>query len=252
MKKVVVSGGFDPVHVGHLELIKNAKKLGDHLTIILNTDKFLLEKKGFIFMPFSERKKILLGFSYVDKVIRCIDKDNTVSLTLKALKKNKQVDIFANGGDRKNVKDVPEFDVCKKNGIKMIFDVGGEKIQSSSDLVKKFVNYKEERPWGFFENLLEDKNLKVKKISINPFQKISTQYHNFRQEKWIVVKGRGKFDIGGETFEGNENKNFFIPKKEIHSIENTGKSKLIIIEIQTGTKLDEEDIVRLKDIYGRV
>ena len=66
------------------------------------------------------------------------------------------------------------------------------------------------------------------------------------------MKGKGKFDIGGKHFEGNENKNFFIPKREIHSIENTGKSKLIIIEIQTGTKLDEDDIVRLKDLYGRV
>lgn len=252
MKKVVVSGGFDPAHVGHLELLKNAKKLGDHLTVILNTDKFLLEKKGFVFMPFNERKKILLGFKYVDKVIRCIDKDNTVSLTLKTLKKNKQVDIFANGGDRKNIKDIPEFKICKQNGIQMIFDVGGEKIQSSSDLVKKFSNYRENRPWGFFENLLEEKNLKIKKITINPAQKISTQYHNFREENWIVVKGRGKFDIGDKTFEGNENKNFFIPKKEIHSIENLGKSKLIIIEIQTGTKLDEKDIVRLKDLYGRV
>ena len=82
MKKIVVSGGFDPVHVGHLELLQEAKKLGDHLTVILNSDRFLKEKKGFIFMPFRERKKILLGFNCVDKVINCIDNDATVCETL--------------------------------------------------------------------------------------------------------------------------------------------------------------------------
>ena len=77
MKKIVVSGGFDPVHIGHLKLLEEAKLLGDHLTVILNSDKFLRDKKGFAFMPFNERKKILMGFKVVDKVIKCIDKDNT-------------------------------------------------------------------------------------------------------------------------------------------------------------------------------
>ena len=89
MKKIVVSGGFDPVHIGHLELLEDAKKLGNHLTVILNSDRFLQQKKGFIFMPFEERKKILLGFSCVDKVVRSIDKDNTVCETLKSLRKKK-------------------------------------------------------------------------------------------------------------------------------------------------------------------
>tara|TARA_B100002019_G_scaffold287766_1_gene300286 strand:+ start:661 stop:1419 length:759 start_codon:yes stop_codon:yes gene_type:complete len=252
MKKVVVSGGFDPVHVGHLELLKNAKKLGDYLIIILNTDKFLLEKKGFVFMPYTERKKILLGFRYVDKVIKCIDKDNTVSLTLEYLKKNGEVDIFANGGDRKNIKDIPEFEICKKNGIQMKFDVGGGKVQSSSDLVKKFLNFKEKRPWGFFENLLEEKNYKVKKLTVHPGQKISFQFHKYRNEKWFAIKGKGLVHIEDKKLKFKKGLSFEIMKGEKHSVENTGKSNLEIIEIQFGKKVLEEDIVRLKDIYGRV
>ena len=137
MSKVVVSGGFDPVHVGHLDMLEEARNLGSHLTVILNSDRFLLEKKGFIFMPFKERKKILLGFSCVDRVERCIDQDDTVCETLNVLKSKDMVDIFANGGDRKNEDDLPESEICKKLNIKMIFNVGGDKIQSSSDLVKK-------------------------------------------------------------------------------------------------------------------
>ena len=136
MKTVVVSGGFDPVHIGHLQLFEEAKKLGDHLIVIVNSDKFLEEKKNFVFMPLIERKQIILGFSCVDEVIDSIDEDHTVRKTLQKLSTNRKIDIFANGGDRKNLEDIPEYEICKKNKIEMIFDVGGGKIQSSSDLTK--------------------------------------------------------------------------------------------------------------------
>jgi len=252
MKKIVISGGFDPVHVGHLEMIKEARSLGNHLTVILNSDRFLKEKKGYIFMPYKERKKILLGFKAVDKVVRCIDKDNTVNETLKILKNKNLIDIFANGGDRKNKSDIPEFKICKENNIKMVFGVGGGKIQSSSDLVTKFLNYRENRPWGFFENLLEDKAYKVKKLVIFPNERISFQFHNFRKEKWYVVKGIGKVFIDKKVFKCKKGSSFEIKKKEKHSIENNGKSLLEIIEIQSGSKFIEEDIVRLQDKYGRI
>ena len=86
MKRVTVSGGFDPVHIGHLQMLDDAKALGDHLTVILNSDKFLLEKKGYIFMPYKERKKILLGFKAVDEVIKCIIKTILLKKLLKASK----------------------------------------------------------------------------------------------------------------------------------------------------------------------
>ena len=251
MKKVVVSGGFDPVHAGHLELLEEARKLGSQLTVILNSDKFLKEKKGYIFMPFAERKTILLGFSCVDKVIKCIDKDQTVCQTLKKLKERNEIDIFANGGDRESVNDIPEYRICKENGIQMIFDVGGGKIQSSSNLIKQFKNYLENRPWGYFENLLEEKKIKVKKLVIFPNQKISVQYHNYRSEKWYISKGKGNVFIDDKKFACKKGSLFNIEQKQVHSIENTGKSNLEIIEIQTGTKLAEDDIFRLEDLYGR-
>lgn len=251
MKKVVVSGGFDPVHIGHLRMFIKAKSLGDHLTVILNNDNFLLEKKGFYFMPFKERKEILMGFSSVDEVIESLDTDNTVIKSIESLVKEKSIDIFANGGDRKNVKDIPEYQICKDNNIEMIFDIGGEKIQSSSDLVSSFSNYKEERPWGRFENLLEEKNFLVKKLSVKPNQKLSLQYHNERSEFWVVVNGKGIITIDDEKVECIPGSRFFIKKKQKHRIENDGSIDLELIEVQLGDTLSEDDIVRIEDSYGR-
>lgn len=128
---IAVSGGFDPVHIGHIRQFKSAKKLGDRLYVILNSDRFLKNKKGFIFMPFKERKEILESIKYIDKVISCTDKDQSVCKTLAKLKPN----IFAKGGDR-TLGNIPEADVCRKYKIKMVFNVGGGKIQSSSKLTK--------------------------------------------------------------------------------------------------------------------
>ena len=134
----------------------------------------------------------------------------------------------------------------------MVFDIGGGKIQSSSDLVSQFKNYKEIRPWGYFENLLESKNYKVKKLVIHPGEKISYQFHNFRSEVWNIVTGTGKVFIDKEVLPCKKGSSFKIKKKQKHSIENTGKKDLEIIEIQAGSKLIEEDIVRIQDKYDRI
>jgi len=130
-KTVAVSGGFDPLHVGHIQYFRKAKELGDELIVILNSDKFLLNKKGYIFMSYKERKEIIESIRCVDKVVPCIDKDQSVCKTLEKIKP----DIFAKGGDR-TLLNIPEKEVCERLGIKMIFGVG-EKIQSSSWLVDK-------------------------------------------------------------------------------------------------------------------
>lgn len=134
VKTVAVSGGFDPIHIGHIRMFKEARKLGDKLIVILNSDKFLKEKKGFVFMPFKERKEIIESIRYVDEVTPCFDKDNTVCNTLSSLKP----DVFANGGDRKEG-NVPEKPVCDKYNIEMVYNVGGGKIQSSSWLTDRFM-----------------------------------------------------------------------------------------------------------------
>lgn len=129
-KIVAVSGYFDPLHKGHIEYFRLAKKLGDELVVILNNDKQAVLKKGKSFMPLEERKIILESLKDVDNVFISIDEDLSVCKSLEILKP----DIFAKGGDRFS-NEIPETPICKKLGIKII-DGLGEKIQSSSNLIK--------------------------------------------------------------------------------------------------------------------
>ena len=131
-KLIAISGGFDPIHIGHIRLIKAASELGS-LVIILNTDEFLMRKKGYVFMPLAEREEVLENIKGVGRVVVSIDEDDSVSRTLELVKPA----IFANGGDRDSAKEIREAAVCSRLGIQMIFDVGGGKIQSSSDLIHK-------------------------------------------------------------------------------------------------------------------
>lgn len=130
-KTVTVSGGFDPIHIGHIRMIREASKLGK-LIVILNNDAFLIRKKGRAFMPIEERKEILENLKGVDSVFISIDEDDSVCKSLEAI----IPDIFANGGDRKDESEIREAEVCKRLGIKMVFNVGGGKVQSSSWLTK--------------------------------------------------------------------------------------------------------------------
>jgi len=138
---VAVSGGFDPIHVGHVEMFYEAKALGDELVVILNNDNWLQKKKGHVFMPQEERKEIIEALKPVDKVVltkhKPGDEDVSVCRALEEIKP----DIFANGGDRKPDGDpVPEVELCGKLGIEMVYNVGRRgKIQSSSWLVGKYL-----------------------------------------------------------------------------------------------------------------
>ena len=128
MKVVAISGYFDPIHVGHLEYINMAKKLGDKLVVIVNNNYQCELKKGKPFMDEKDRVTVVSNLKNVDEVFLSIDKDKTVCASLEKIKP----DIFANGGDRKNY-EIPESVICKKYDIKII-DGLGEKIRSSSDL----------------------------------------------------------------------------------------------------------------------
>jgi len=132
MKIIAASGYFDPLHAGHIEYLEMAKKLGDKLIVIVNNDEQARLKKGFEFMPFEERMKIVKALEMVDEVFASIDKDESVCKSLKAIKPH----IFAKGGDR-NTGNIPEVGVCDECGIKIIEGLG-KKIQSSSELIGKF------------------------------------------------------------------------------------------------------------------
>jgi len=133
-KLVMVSGGFDPIHVGHLRMFQEAKKLGDELLVVLNCDAWLVRKKGKAFMSSVDRAEIIKAFDCVDQVYVLETDRADVSEAIELFKPH----IFANGGDRKAEKDIPEAPICKKHGVKMVFNVGGGKLRSSSELLKKY------------------------------------------------------------------------------------------------------------------
>jgi len=128
-KTICVSGGFDPVHIGHLRMMQEAAQYGEVVAIV-NSDQWLMRKKGYIFMPFEERCEIIRGFKCVTATSSVGDDDGTVCEALRRLKP----DYFANGGDRKT-DNTPEMDVCEEFQIELLWAVGGNKIQSSSTLV---------------------------------------------------------------------------------------------------------------------
>ena len=136
---VMVSGGFDPIHIGHIRLFQGAKKLGDKLVVVINNDNWLRKKKGKEFMLAKERKEIIEALVGVDEVFISSHKKNTNDMSVcKEILKIKP-DIFANGGDR-FAKNIPEFKLCNDLGIKMVFNVGkGGKVRSSSELLKEYV-----------------------------------------------------------------------------------------------------------------
>lgn len=136
---VAISGGFDPIHIGHIRYIQEAKILGDRLIVILNNDNWLLKKKGYIFMLQEERMEILKAIHGVDDVVLTEHEqwsdDRSVCDALRKVRPT----IFANGGDR-NRGNIPEVAVCEEIGCRMVFSVGrGGKVQSSSWLVEEFL-----------------------------------------------------------------------------------------------------------------
>lgn len=129
---VAVSGYFNPIHVGHLDMIEQAKGLGDKLVVIINNDYQVKLKGSVPFMSLADRIRITAALRDVDEVFISIDRDKTVCKSLSKVKPH----IFANGGDRKSIGDVPEYPICQKLGIKMV-DGLGKKIRASSELIKK-------------------------------------------------------------------------------------------------------------------
>ena len=254
MKIIIVSGGFDPIHSGHIAYFKSARSLGNKLVVALNSDQWLINKKGKFFMPFNERKAIIENFADVDIVINFEDDDlgSATNALIKVKEMFPEEDIaFANGGDR-NKGNIPEMSV---EGVEFIFSVGGDdKKNSSSWILKKWQYYHEDRIWGSFYNLFEGEGVKVKELIVDPGKGMSFQKHFKRHEIWLVSQGSCVVNYSKDSPENREhvtlNKfdKYIVPLGEWHQITNPFEETCRIIEIQYGEEVVEDDIERI-DYY---
>lgn len=246
MKIVLVTGGFDPLHSGHIEYFKAAKLLGNLLIVGINSDAWLENKKGRAFMPASERRAIIENLYQVHKVIEFNDNDGTAidAITKVKLLYPRATVVFANGGDR--TKDnIPEmvFD-----DVEFVFGVGGEnKANSSSWILDEWKAPKTLRPWGYYRVLHNpNKHIKVKELTVDPGQRLTMQRHQHRAEFWFVAEGTAtvKWDEHGHTttkvYQTEK-----IHQNEWHQLINETTEPLKIIEIQYGVDCDESDIERI-------
>jgi cytidyltransferase-like protein len=252
MKIVVVSGGFDPIHSGHISYFKSAKELGEKLIVALNSDAWLIKKKEKFFMPFEERKIIIENLSMVDEVIDFDDDEfgsaSQALVKIKGFYPNDEI-IFCNGGDR--TKDnIPEMQI---KDVLFEFGVGGEDKKNSSSWILKDYQYdKEERVWGEFYNLFSNDFLKLKELIIKPKQGMSFQKHFLRNEIWFVSKGQCSVNFSKDdpnNFEEislHTEETFHVQKEAWHQIFNPFDEPCYIIEIQYGEETNEDDIERLR------
>lgn len=244
MKVVLATGGFDPIHAGHIHYLQESKKLGDLLIVGLNSDAWLTRKKGRPFMKIEDRLAVISSLACVDNTIQ-FDDDNNNSLD--AIRKVKDIFpnetiIFSNGGDR-SASNIPEL---QANDIEFAFGVGGNhKMNSSSWLLEDWKNPKTIRPWGHYRVLHELVGTKVKELTIEPKQSLSMQRHSFRNEYWFVAEGSCLVETDLGTFKlqahGEQMK---ILAGSWHRLSNPYDLPCHIIEIQYGMKCVEDDIER--------
>lgn len=200
-KVVLVTGGFDPLHSGHIEYFKAARELGDELWVGLNSDEWLARKKGRHFMPWNERASIVKNLSMVDRVIRFKDADNTASDAIhKALSVGADSIVFANGGDRVSDNTPEQHAYGTAPNIEFVFGVGGEdKKNSSSWILKDWRAPKTERAWGHYRNLYKGDGFQVKELVIAPHSELSMQRHKHRSETWNIVSGKAHVKMSNRT-----------------------------------------------------
>ena len=251
MKIVVVTGGFDPLHSGHIAYFQAARKLGDRLIVGLNSDEWLVRKKGRPFMPLQERMAIVGNLGVVDEVIVYNDEDGSSCDAIRVVKNrypNDQI-VFANGGDRTR-ENIPEmvFD-----DVEFVFGVGGEeKKNSSSWILEDWKKPRTQRTWGYYRVLHEvGTQTKLKELTVNPKTCLSMQRHDERAEFWFVAEGEATvYTLDTATTDTDVkcsmtvHQSCWISVNEWHQLCNETDQPLKLIEIQYGQNCVEEDIER--------
>jgi len=252
MKKIVlVTGGFDTLHSGHIAYFNEARKLGDILIVGVNSDAWLTRKKGAPFMPLLERTNIVRNLKMVDFVIDFNDADGSARHAIQMVRQSYPQDqiIFANGGDRTN-DNIPEMDVADSS-TKFVFGVGGfDKVNSSSWILQEWKAPKTDRPWGYYRVLHEVPGMKVKELTVNPGCSLSMQRHHKRAEYWIISEGScivnsqltGGYLMPATTLTVHQE--YKVPVAEWHQLVNPRDVPCRVVEIQYGEACDELDIER--------
>lgn len=249
MKIVLVTGGFDPMHSGHIAYFKAARTLGDRLIVGLNSDEWLERKKGQAFMPWNERLCIINNLSMVDEVYTFDDSDGSARHFIQQVQAHYPDGelIFANGGDR-TANNIPEMSI---QDVTFKFGVGGKnKKNSSSWILQEWKAPRTKRAWGYYRVLHEVPGTKVKELTINPGKSLSMQCHAHRAEYWHV--SHGACAVFGTVPDGSalpvvllsEHMNYHVPVGAWHSLSNPYEVPCKIVEIQYGSACIEEDIKR--------
>ncbi len=223
MKRIAISGGFDPIHPGHIAMIEEAAKYGE-VHIIVNSDEWLVRKKGFFFQPFTDRKKILEA--YTPHIHAVDDTDGTVCEALVRIRP----DYFGNGGDRVKT-NTPELSVCEKLGIEPVFELGGGKYSSSSALNAK---QRVVTRWGWYDVILDMHTLKVKMLHIEAGKTLSLQRHSDRSEFFFMPTGEVRVNL----------------PQVWHVLQAPPDQSIDVLEVQVGTSA-EEDIEKIHEEHEK-
>lgn len=253
-KIILVTGGFDPLHSGHIAYFKAAKEIGDHLVVGLNSDAWLTRKKGRPFMPWEERAAIIKELGCVDEVIDFEDDDQgsacgAIAKILSTKGKDWKV-ILANGGDR-NISNIPEYIAYKTHPhVGFAWGIGGEdKKNSSSWILKEWSQPTTERAWGRYTVLDKGDGWQVKQLAFEAGKALSDQRHFNRSEHWHVVEGDVQMTLeypnsDTETKLYSAGTSIDIPVLTWHKAVNTGLTTAKVVEVWLGNELTEEDIER--------
>ena len=246
---VVATGGFDPIHSGHIAYLEAAAKLGDVLVVGVNSDAWLTRKKGHPFMPSHERVAVLKSMKCVD---HCVLFDDTDGSAIEAIRNARLLYpdakiIFSNGGDR-TIHNIPEQTAFKDDpDVEFVFGIGGDfKMNSSSWILQEWKAPKNPRQWGYYRVIHEVPGMKVKELTVEPGKSLSMQRHKYRAEFWIVSEGIASLKRLGQegvTVLQPHHQNTIYPN-QWHQLINQTKDPLKIVEIQYGDKCDEDDIER--------